>query len=335
VRLVDPSAIWEVVTYPEDITRVLYYQWVAPTQFQMYTGRDNGEAVPGSKFIMQQIPGEQMQHHKVNSVSNEKRGRSDLFPVLGYLKRLRDTVNYNLVSLQKQAAWSIDTTVTGGQADLEAYAQEQEALGTIAPAGSEFVHTDKVKREYLSNQGAKAGGASSAFEWCMSMVAAGTGYPISYFGTHLSGGQTRASAIVSTEPIAKRLEARQLVYERIVQGMWKRVMSHFGIKAECETTWPEIITADRTAKLKDLALAEELRWISPRRAATIASKELQVSKYEYDTEQKNIEEDKAQGLGQPTVGAPAPLTAPGAVPQNSPSALTSGERKEIKDNGRS
>ena len=336
IRLIDPSVIWEIVTYPEDISRVLYYQWVAPTQFQMYTGRDGGSTVPGSKFIMQQIPGADVQHHKVNSVSNEKRGRSDLFPILGYLKRLRDSVNYSLVSLQKQAAWSIDTTITGSQADINSYADEQEALGTVAPAGSEFVHTDKVKREYLSNAGAKAGGSSTTFEWCMSMIATGTGYPISYFGTHLSGGQTRASAVVGTEPVTKRLEARQIVYERVVQQMWKRLMQKFGKgSATCEVTWPEIITADRTAKLKDLALSEAQGWIASRRAATIAAKELQVSRYDYDAEQGSIAEDKAQGLGSTVAPSPAPLSTPGAASPEAPSALPSDERARIKTNGRS
>jgi hypothetical protein len=90
IRLIDPSVIWEIVTYPEDITRVLYYQWIAPTQYQIYSGTDKGAPVSTSKFIYQQIPADQVDHWKINCVSNEKRGRSGLFPILGYLKRLRD-----------------------------------------------------------------------------------------------------------------------------------------------------------------------------------------------------------------------------------------------------
>ena len=70
VRQIDPSVLWEIVTYPEDIERVLYYQWVAPTQYQLYTGMDKGSSVPGLKFIWQQIPAEQVDHFKFNCVGS-------------------------------------------------------------------------------------------------------------------------------------------------------------------------------------------------------------------------------------------------------------------------
>jgi hypothetical protein len=211
---------------------------------------------------------------------------------LGYLKRLSDSVNYSIIGMQKATAWSMDTTVEGNQADLDAYAQSQAALGTIPQAGSEFVHTSKVKREYLGNVASSRGGHSPAFEWCFSQAAMALGIPVSYFGTHLSGGQTRASALVATEPVAKRFEIRQATYEKILLKIVKRVFAIYGINdAVAEITMPELLVQDRSAKFKDLALAEAQRWISKERAATIASKELQVSHYDYDTEKEQIEED--------------------------------------------
>ena len=99
VRLVDTTVFWDIVTEPEDITSVLYYVWLAPTQWQVFTGMQ-GQNVPTSKFIFQSIPADQVNHYKVNCFSNEKRGRSDLFSVLGFLKRLTDSVNYQIVALQ-------------------------------------------------------------------------------------------------------------------------------------------------------------------------------------------------------------------------------------------
>lgn len=328
VRMIDPSSVWEVVTYPEDITRVLYYQVVAPTQWQMYTGTDKGQPVSGSKFIYQQIPADQVQHFKINSVSNEKRGRSDLFPVLGYLKRLRDSVNYQLIALQKQAAWSIDTSIEGSSEDIAQYITDLQGQGSIANAGSEFVHSSKVARTYLSNSAGK-GGQQEIFEWCMSMIAAGTGIPVQYFGTHLSGAQTRASALVATEPVAKRFQMRQGVYERMVQGMAKKLFAQFGIhNVQVEVTFPELIVQDRTAKLKDLALGEMQGWWSKERAAHIAAKEMSISEYDYQKEQKDM------ALETPT--AVNPLTTPGLLsseptPQT---ALTSTDRKSLSDQNR-
>lgn len=323
VRLIDPSCIWEIVTYPEDITRVLYYQWVSPTQYQIYT---NG-SVPSTKFIMQQVPADQVDHFKINCVSNEKRGRSDLFSALGYMKRLSDSVNYSIVGMQKASAWSIDTTVDGNQNDLNQYMAAQQALGTIPTAASEFIHSTKIKREYLGNQSGGRG-TFPAFEWAFSMAAMSLGIPVSYFGTHLSGGQTRASALVATEPVAKRLEMRQVVYEKILHKMAKRLFKYFNIQdAQIEVTMPELLVQDRSMKLKDLALAEMQGWISKDRAATMASKEFQVSNFNYDDEKKIID-------AQPQVGPiePNPLTLGVGEMPGQPSGVSSAFRKSVDQN---
>lgn len=321
VRLIDPTVIWEVVTWPEDITKVLYYVWVAPTQYQVYSGLEKDKPVNSFKFIFQTLPAEEVSHYKVNQVSNEKRGRSDLFSVLGFLKRLRDSVNYSVVSLQKQAAYCIDTTIAGSQADIQAYIDDQQSIGTIAPAGSEFVHTDKIQRKYMGVEGGRVG-QSPTFDWCLSMVASGMGIPISYFGTHMSGGQTRASAIVATEPVAKRFEMRQAVYERIVQDLWDYVMEWAGLgNVPCEITFPELITQDRSQKLKDLMAAEAQGWISKERAASIAAKELNITNYDYEQEKKDI--DSAQM----DLGSLMPLSS---EPKEPGGSIPGVERKKVK-----
>ena len=319
IRLLDPSNIWDIVTYPEDISRVLYYQWVAPTQYQTYTA----PGVSSSKFIYQQLPANEVMHFKVNSMSNEKRGRSDLFPVLGYMKRLRDTVNYSIIGQQKATAWSIDTTIDGSQVDVDAYVQSQEGLGTIPNAGSEFVHTSKVKREYLSNLSSSRGQQSGSFEWCMSMIAMGTGIPISYFGSHISGGQTRASALVASEPVAKLFEMRQLLYERILKEVAIRLFKQFGIESDVEVTFPENITQDRSAKLRDIATAESRGWISRKRAAEIAASELEITDYNWEAESDEISQDELSPLD--------PLTSPGLSDDRSsePRGITSDDRAAI------
>jgi hypothetical protein len=336
-RLVDPSNIVEIVTYPEDITRKLLYVWLTPTQYQLYTGSGKGADVqPSSKFIYRQIPANEMLHYQINCVSNEKRGRSDFYPVLGYMKRLRDAVNYGMISAQKQSAWAIDTTVDGNAADINLYKQSAEQLGTIPQAGSEFIHSKKVTRTFLSNSLGKSG-QHEIFEWCWSMIAAGVGIPVSYFGTHMSGGQTRASALVATEPVAKKFEMRQEVMRDVIRDIWDDVMRYFGIEADCEITFPEIITQDRSAKLKDLALAETQLWFSKKRVAETAAKEFGYTDYEYDEENKEIESDPP-----PPQPMMSPLGAPPAIPRSTPadgqganpkpSAVTKDERAQVKTN---
>lgn len=291
-RLIDPSVIWDIITYPEDITRVLAYQWVAPTQYQIYTNdKTSGTRVPSLKFIYQQIPASQVDHFKVNVVSNEKRGRGDLYPILGYLKRLRDIVSYSLISEQKKAAWSIDTEIDGNQDDINAYADGQASLGTIPPAGSEFIHSSKVKRTYLGNEG-NSSQISQSWEWCANMIAAST-IPISYWGTSSThGGASRASSMVATEPVAKRFEMRRKEVENFIKRIYERSMAKFGIDSYCEVTFPEIVVQDRSAKLADMEMAQANHWLSQKRVAEMASKEFDISEYDYDQEMANI---KAEG----------------------------------------
>jgi hypothetical protein len=329
IRLIDPSNIAEIITVPEDIWQPLYYVWLAPTQTQMYT-RDNQ---PSSKFIYTQIPAGQIIHEKINSVSNEKRGRSDYFPALGYMKRLRDGVNYALVGQQKAAAWCIDTTIKGNDADIQQYVSDQQGLGQLPAAGSEFVHTEAITRTYLSNSATSKGGESPVFSWCLNMICMAAGVPMSYLGTHLSGGTNRASALVSTEPVAKRFERRRLVYDRTVKRIFKELMEKFGIEADCEIMFPELITQDRSAKLNDLLKAQNASWISHRRASETAAKELDIKDFNYKAEQAEVlADDKALGI---SPGMMNPLTAPGSDGQTGStkqSALTSPEKNDIKKN---
>lgn len=315
VRIIDPSNIVEVVTYPEDITRPLMYIWLQPTQYQIFTGGfgqdKDSPAMPANtqptlKFIYRQIPAEQMMHIKINCVSNEKRGRSDFFPIFNYLKRLRDAVDYHMIALEKVSAWAIDTTVEGDQTDIDAYIADQQRLGTIPPAGSEFVHSKGITRAYQGNKDASSH-SSDVLQWALSMACAGYGVPTSWLGTHLSGGQTRASALVATEPVTKRMEHRREILKRdVIQKLWDLCMMRAGLpRVDCDIIFPELITQDRSAKLKDLQLAQQMRWLSPQRVATMAAKEFQAQKYDYSNELKDMEQEIPE--------IPMPLLDPGIL----------------------
>jgi hypothetical protein len=317
VRLIDPSTCWEIVTYPEDLTPggVLHYQLVYPTQYQMYTGQDKGKQVPSTKYIFRQVPAPQVKHYKINVVSDEKRGRSEFYPVFGYLKRLRDAINFNIMGLMKASAWSIDTTIDGSQADIDAYQAAVQSLGDYPPPGSEFIHSNKVKREYLSSDGSGAR-KSEAFEWVLSCICSGLGIPLQYFCTHLTSGSSRAGAIVATEPVAKKFEMRQEILKTVLQNMADDLFELYNIKCSIEFTFPEIITQDRSAKLKDLSLAAAEGWISSQRAAEIASQELGIKDFDFELERAQIEKEKLQGI---IPAQAAPLTTPAGFMNMPPS----------------
>lgn len=311
IRTVDPSTIWDIITMPEDIETKIAYVQNFPTQYQIYTGQLNGANVPSTKYIFQQIPAHQIDHYKINCMSNEKRGRSALFPVLGYAKRLRDSVNYQIIALQKQAAWSEDVEIDGNQQDLNNYAAQIAQQGQFAPPGSAFVHSTKVKRTYLSNAAGRGQGQGDAQTACLDMIAAGMGIPVSWLGLAHATGSTRAGALIGTEPSTKKMEEYQNVIEGMLHDEADRLFKMFGIDAEIEVTFPELYAQDRTAKLKDIALAESEGWITQERAATMGAKELSITEYDWETEKASIEQERHD----PNQAYFAPLTAPpGAGP---------------------
>lgn len=309
IRLQDPSSCWEIITFPEDIESKIAFVMIYPTQYQTFSGTADGKPVPSTKFIYQQIPAAQMDHYKLNCMSNEKRGRSVLFPVLGYAKRLRDTVNYQVIGLQKQAAFSIDVSIDGNQTDIDNYYNQIQSQGQFAPPGSEFVHNSKIVRSMIAPTAGK-GINGEATESCLDLIAAGLGIPVSYFGVSGKAGSTRAGALVATEPVAKKMEEYQSFLEGILHDMADRLFKMFGINAEIEVTFPEIITQDRSSKLKDLSTAESMGWISHSRAAEIASKELNISNFDWDIEKEAIEEERIASDAQSYM----PLTMPAAMP---------------------
>ena len=304
VRVIDPSVFIDYTTHPEDIDRVLFYTWLAPTQYQIYSDG----VQPTSKFIYQQIPADQIIHYKFNVVSNEKRGRSSYFPSLGYMKRLRDTANYRVIALQKAAAWCIDTEIQGDDQDINNYIQSQQELGPIAPAGSEFVHTAAVKRTYLGGQGLSHG-QDESFSELLSLICMPFGIPVSYLGTHLSGGGTRASALVATEPVTKRFESKRLRIQRVIEDLWDYVMGLAGYEAKCEVIFSELITHDRSAKLKDLGYAQTMGWFSQDRVATMAAEEFDVENFDYQEEKQTIQTENQEIYIPPTQFNP--LSTPG------------------------
>ncbi len=294
IRLVDCSTIWDFISRPED-QKPIAFQQVFPTQYQLYTKDDKtGKSERGSKFIYQQIPADECQYYRVNRVHNEKRGRSLLFAALGDMKRLRDAIDYALTSFKKVAAWSEDISVDGPPEVLGQIYAEIEAMKNSDgefPAGSAFIHSDKIKREFLST--AQSGQIpAELFNWVLDKISITLGIPVNYWGTHLSGGQTQASTITATEPVVKMFEFAQKKEEKKIREIARRFFKTQNIDATIEVTFPEIFSSDRTKKIDQISVGESEGYISKKRAASMYAKEMQISDYDYEQEKLDIEKEK-------------------------------------------
>ena len=66
------------------------------------------------------------------------------------------------------------------------------------------------------------------------------------------------------------------------------------LNKEFEIIIPELITEDRTAKIKDLTMMQLNEWISKETAGSIAAKEMHIESYDYKTECQAIKKDREQ-----------------------------------------
>lgn len=294
VRSIDPSTIWDIVTDEDDIEDVKYYH-------QQYVRMDTSP-VPGhvpvpSTVVIRQIPATEVQHYKINSTSSEKRGRSELFPILGYLLRFKEFVNDRILLNKMRAMFALDVAVEGDAADV-ASAEEQFA----EPPGpaAVLVHNSAVEVEF-KNTSANAGDAQTDAETILKVIAIGAGVSENFLG--VARAQTRAGALISTEPDVKNFEDYQQLVEEILMDTAERVFKAKRLAPEkaMEFTFPAIAQEDRSAKLKDIALMESMDYFSKERAATMSAREFQITDYIYRTERQKIRQEEGES---PVISAP-------------------------------
>lgn len=281
----DPSTIWEIVTDPENISDVKYYHQQYSTQYQLFSAT----GAPITKYIIKQLPPELVHHTKINVTSYEKRGRSDLLSPLLYFKYYEDYTQAKLIRAKNEAAFIWDVSIDGSDEDVQAYISSTQSIVDVPP-GSENVHNKAITRTALSPTFGKAG-ADQIAQDILSYVAMSVTIPVTYFGTSATAGGTKAGALVSTEPVAKKMAERQLKMEHLIRRVVKDVLYDAGLDSnqEFEVNFPELMEEDRTAKIQDLVVAKQEGVISHRRMSEMISKEMRITKYDYESEQSDIE----------------------------------------------
>lgn len=329
LRWIDPSTVWEIVTDLEDMETgmgyssvgVIYYHQQFPTQYQLlYSGGAAQQFEPSrfeaSKYVINQIPADEVLHYKINVGPNEKRGRSDLFPVLGWLKRYKDFWTAKVLKAIMQATFAWKNKIKGSDADVQAFINN---FGTQQPEfGSVWVENEASELSTMTVDSTDARGADQG-DGILNMIAVGLGIPKEYLGA--GDASTRATAVVASEPGAKKFQGRQQLFTRVLRDIAndffalelaakrlpmtiEKVNEETGQTEQVphnpyvEPIFPEIAVEDRSAKIKDIQVAEEGRHISHKRSCEMIAKELGIQDYDYEREQEEIaEEDADAALG--------------------------------------
>ena len=332
LRQIDPSTVWEVVTDPDDCENEFYLHQQYPTRYQTFVDLP----VPTIKFIIRQVPSAYYYHMKINTTEGEVRGRSELFAILGWLKRLKEYATDRVIRNKMANLFVLDVAVDGGPDDVKAL----QAQFQVPPTpGSFFIHN---KAAELQGVRAEVGASDTQGDWEMllTIIAMGAGLSQQYLGMSAGGG--KAEALVGTEPDIKTFEDYQELMEdffledagRVYERAKERGEIPKDITVTVEATFPALAEENRSEKLKDYAFGESMSWWSHRRTASAAAKEMQMTSYDYDQEQEAIAQEDATkeflintAYGQLTKGVDSSQSQDGSGASSGQSSGSSGKGK--------
>lgn len=214
MTLLDPSTVWEIVTNPRNIDDVYYLHRQFPTQYQVPYGAGpqfldatGGQQPPVSEYVIEQFAPEEWLQLKLNATVGEKRGRSDIFSVLGWLKRFRDWFNAAVVRGQISNAFMIWWEINGGDADVQAFKNNPD-FSRIPPPGTIWFSNKAAVPHLLTPENmTQLSSSDKTGELLLAVIATSLNLPPEYLG--VSGAAARATALTRAEPAAKTFENRQ------------------------------------------------------------------------------------------------------------------------------
>ncbi|MBL0233231.1 MAG: hypothetical protein IPQ08_06160 [Chitinophagaceae bacterium] len=284
---IEPSTVWEIVTDPENIQDVKFYWQMYNTQYQLI----GDKKTPVSKYVMNHIPPEQIIHQKINCTSFEKRGRSDLLSGIYYLKMFDKYIQAKLGRAISEMSYYWDVTIEGDAGDVDSYISTNSSISDVPP-GSENVHNKALTRVPLAPSLSPASNDETA-KYISSMYCVSVNIPYSWLATADSGGETKASAVVKTEPVIRKMTSRRKHIEEILNIIFEDVMIENGLdpKSEREFNFPDMVVDDRSKKIADLIVVQQQGYLSKKSAGNIISQQLDITSYDYDIELTQIKKD--------------------------------------------
>lgn len=216
LRWIGPSTVWEFVTDIEDIETVYYLHQQYPAAYQVLYGAPAGAKYDPSKFdstkyIVNQIPYDEVYCVKINVGPDEKRGRSDIFCILGWLKRHKDFQTGQVLKAIVQSVFAWKNKLAGKQTDVDAFIQK---FGTSVPDfGSLWTENEASTLEPMVADAKGAGDMSAP--GIENTIAVGSGIPKEYLGS--SEHASRSTAVIGSEPGIKKFQSRQLLLGRFLK----------------------------------------------------------------------------------------------------------------------
>lgn len=297
-RSTDPSSVWEIITDPEDVEKVYSYWQNFPTPYFIRT-IDN---IPVTKYIIRDVPPQEVDFLRLNVTSYERRGRPDCYAALTYQKWLRDYLWAKTIRAKIQNTYINDVEVDGNAGDI---ALVLNSFPNPQDPGVTFAHNKAVKFN-ITNPALGNEGRYAASDVLIALIGVSMGVPPEFLGGGGAGRGTRSGAMLASEPATKHFQDRQEQIGWLIRRMAFRVFTaaeKAGLlpiskdeDKDVKVIWASITKEDRSAKITDTKIAEEMEWISKRTSASMIAEEFDLDDYDFDEEQKIIKEDKDDGI---------------------------------------
>ena len=299
---IDASTIMDVVCegWDEFLDRPLYLQQMYQTATQTYAGIEvpgvpkSKDSKPG-KWIIRQIPADQVIRMKGNCTSQEKRGRPFIFSILGWLKKLKDTYTGKILAEQLQACFVWDDEVDGSASDVAAHGAQYNFI-PVAP--SIFVHNKAIKRTPLAPTAGKSGSGTDTAQEILALLATAMGFPKDFFNVMAQGSGSRATAIVGSEPFTKVIEDFQQDFkdllDDIIEDFCERVAHVDYNEEDWKVSFPSVSKDSAKDVLANIGTAKELGAYNDRQSSMKIAAEMGDEDYDYDAMQVQKEQDLAK-----------------------------------------
>lgn len=204
-----------------------------------------------------QIADGRIMHVKVNSLSRQLRGRSELERILEWSKGFREFMDGRLAVARAVNKVAQRVRVEGGPTEIAKVMNQLNSAdmlnmtrtplghpdaGGALPIASTVFHSPSVQFEPAQFE-TGAGVANADRQAFLSMIAAGTGWPLHYLGGEVTA--SLASAVSQELPVTKMVESRQELWKSVISDLTNEALRRAGIEdVTCEVIMPPILQRD-------------------------------------------------------------------------------------------
>jgi len=229
VRWIDPLEIEEIITDPDDIENVLYFerQWSdrqGEAHKTFYRGKTNIENKPTINAMRQKVSATDdgiVFHLTYNTIT--QRGNPLLLPALDWIKQYRRFLASRVAIMMALTRFAWKTKMAGGQSVIDANKAKVNVEDKPPAAGSWIMEnlgsdTTPIKTD------TGAGNAYQDGRQLKLQVAAATGIPEQYYGDISIGNLATAKTVEL--PMMKQFQSLQKVWEDFYQEIDEVVLQH-------------------------------------------------------------------------------------------------------------